>query len=441
MVLASSGALTIADLVTASGAGPEIARYLELRGIKAVGSLALIAGDDDTFQRHLLQPLLDGYQKGTETVSLEDSDKAIASAVLRHMWQEARMWWTQRQANMAVAASPTPPASGAPPASSAGGSGSVAADKVPKTLPAGVWSKQVSKYNSEKLRGRDRSFPEELLLGAEVVLARMWHEHHVSKMYTPTLLGEILSKRSFTATGEVNMLAKNPRKSNVLTIEDEQLVQEDEKVWSPRSVLSIMDGIEAVVWAWILLEIGEEHHCQAFGKWCVNKARSRSQKLEQFKQWWDAAGWKIAMRMRAGATFGEASAEVWLTWTSSMTTCHVKPPKSHLRPGRISPRRDRHQHPMRRIMPEASAIRVLRLGPKAAKEAVTAALIAVGGNSSPTPGETPAVDGMTVGAAPGPLRRRSDQMPLDPARDSTGPGTPCLRYPTIRRCLWTLDST
>ena len=52
MVLASSGSLTIADLVAASGAGPEIARYLELRGIKAVGSLALIAGDDDTFQRH-----------------------------------------------------------------------------------------------------------------------------------------------------------------------------------------------------------------------------------------------------------------------------------------------------------------------------------------------------------------------------------------------------
>ena len=211
---------------------------------------------------------------------------------------------------MAVAPASAAPASSVPPTSTAGGSGAVATDKVPKTLPAGVWSKQVTKYNSEQLRGRDRSFPEELLLGAEVVLARMWHEHHVSKMYTPTLLGEILSKRSFTATGEVNMLAKNPRKSNVLTIEDEQLVQEDEKVWSPRSVLSIMDGIEAVVWAWILLEIGEEHHCQTFGKWCVNKARSRSQKLEQFKQWWDAAGWKIAMRMRAGTTFGEASAEV-----------------------------------------------------------------------------------------------------------------------------------
>ena len=265
MVLASSASLTIADLATAAGAGSEISRYLELRGVKAVGSLALIAGDEDAFQRHLLQPLLDGFTKGTESVTWEDSEKAIAGAVLRHMWQEARMWWAQRQANLAVPANTvsTPQASGS--GTPVGGAAATATDKV---LPAGVWTKQVTKYNSEQLRG----------LGAEVVLARMCH--HVSKMYTPTCLGEILSKRSFTATGEVNMLAKNPKKSIVLTIEDDQLVQEDEKVWSPRSVLSIMDGIEAVVWAWILLEIGEEHHCQAFGKWCINQARSRPQKLE-----------------------------------------------------------------------------------------------------------------------------------------------------------------
>ena len=270
MVLASSGSLTVADLATAAGAGPGISKYLELRGIKAVGSLALTAGDDDAFQRHLLQPLLDGFKKGAESVTLEDGEKAIAEAVLRHMWQEARMWWAQRQANMTVTSSPGASSSATPGAGTPAVTSATAADKIPKTLPAGVWSQQVNKFNAEKLRGRDRSFPEEMLLGAEVVLARMWHEHHVTKMYTPTSLGEILAKRSFTATGEVNMLAKNPKKSNVLTIEDEQLVQEDEKVWSPRSVLSIMDGIEAVVWAWILLEIGEEHHCQAFGKWCIS---------------------------------------------------------------------------------------------------------------------------------------------------------------------------
>ena len=309
MVVATS--LSIADLATAAGAGSEVTRYLELRGIKAVATLALMAEDDDGFQRKILQPLLSGFQKGSETVSLEDGEKAIAEAVLRHMWQEARMWWAQRQASMSITAPVATPGqtTGTAPASGSGAAPTTA-DKVPKTLPAGVWSQQVNKYNSEKLRGRDRSFPETMLLGAEVVLARIWHEHHVSKLYTPIGLGEILSKRSFTATGEVNMLAKNPKRASVLTIEDEQLVQEDEKTWSPRSVLSIMDGIEAVIWALILLEIGEEHHCHNFGKWCVAKARSRPQKLEQFKQWWDAAGWKISMRMRAGATFGEASAEV-----------------------------------------------------------------------------------------------------------------------------------
>jgi hypothetical protein len=38
-------------------------------------------------------------------------------------------------------------------------------------------------------------------------MARVHHEHTVSKNYTPLYLGEILTTRSFTATGEINKLA------------------------------------------------------------------------------------------------------------------------------------------------------------------------------------------------------------------------------------------
>ena len=183
-------------------------------------------------------------------------------------------------------------------------------DKIPKMLPPGVWTKQVAKYNAVTIHGRHRRFPETLLLGAETILARIYHEHYQTKQYTPVALGEILSRRSFTATGDINPLAKSPKKGAVLSVEDHQLVQEDEKQWSPRSVLSVMDGIQSVVWAFILLELGEECDLQEFGEWCVAKARSRPQKLENFKQWWDAASWRIAMKMRAGLTFGEASKEV-----------------------------------------------------------------------------------------------------------------------------------
>ena len=63
-------------------------------------------------------------------------------------------------------------------------------DTIPKALPSGVYSKLVEDYNSITLDGVRRAFPEKLLLGAEKVLARMYHEHHTSKLYTATPLGD-----------------------------------------------------------------------------------------------------------------------------------------------------------------------------------------------------------------------------------------------------------
>ena len=309
MVVASGALLSLADLAAAAGAGQEISNYLDARGIKAVATLALIAKNEESLMRNLIQPLMGTYTKGALTITLQPEEQPIAEAILRHMWQEARMWWQKRQADMAAASqAPAAPII----ASAVGGVASQAAapDKVPKSLPPGVWSQQVIKYNKITLNGRERRFPEQQLLGAESVLARIWYEHQTSKQYSPTGLGDILSRRSFTATGEVNQLAKNPKGSKVLTVEDDQLVQEEERSWSPRSVLAVMDGIMAVTWAFILLEIGEEHHLHTYAEWCIAKARSRPQKLEQFKQWWDAASWKIAMKMRAGSTFGEAAEQI-----------------------------------------------------------------------------------------------------------------------------------
>ena len=68
-------------------------------------------------------------------------------------------------------------------------------DRIPKSLPAGVYSKLVEDYNSITIDGVRRTFPEKLLLGAEKVLARMYHEHHTSKLYTATPLGEIMAQR------------------------------------------------------------------------------------------------------------------------------------------------------------------------------------------------------------------------------------------------------
>ena len=93
------------------------------------------------------------------------------------------------------------------------------------------WARQVERYNAITVDGRRRKFPERLLAGAEAILARLWHEHHKTKLYSPTALGEILSKRTFTATGEVNPLAL-PRKptgtGQTLKIVGNELVATDD---------------------------------------------------------------------------------------------------------------------------------------------------------------------------------------------------------------------
>lgn len=104
----------------------------------------------------------------------------------------------------------------APPASGTSAATTPAVDKIPKTLPAGVWMSLVKAYNEIQLNGRDRSFPVAELLGSECVVARMWREHNVSKLYTPVGLGEIIQRRSFTASGDVNPFPRSLHRSALM---------------------------------------------------------------------------------------------------------------------------------------------------------------------------------------------------------------------------------
>ena len=296
---------TLDDLAHEAAAGKELRRYLEARGIKAVATLALIASSEDDLAKTLIDPLLAGWKLAEgDTIRLPLDEHPIARAIMTHMWMLARQSW---QASVAAAApAPTPVA---PPSSTAASAAS--GDKVPKTLPAGVWQSLVRAFNTTQLHGRDRCFPVEELLGAECVLARMYHEHNVSKSYTPVGLGEIVQRRSFTAAGEVNPLAKNVKKSTPLSLDDDhQLVQTDDPEWSPKSMLAIIDGITAVKWAMTLVQWGEERDVAEYAAWMVQRVRSRPSKIEQFLTYWTAASWSLVMAMRNGSTFAEASAGV-----------------------------------------------------------------------------------------------------------------------------------
>ena len=64
----------------------------------------------------------------------------------------------------------------------------------------------------------------------------------------------------FTVTGSVNNRVTDKTNETVLTIDADTktLVEKNKQEWDPHTVLMILDGLEAIKWAWTLIRLGEE---------------------------------------------------------------------------------------------------------------------------------------------------------------------------------------
>eukprot|EP00439_Symbiodinium_sp_Y106_P087416 s2_g51.t1 len=248
----------------------------------------------------VVSPLLSGFSSGPERIQLEGADKPIAAAILLYMRKLA----IDDQSPKPAGPTPTTSAGGNTPGSGAGPASSKDSDRVPRTLPPGVWTEQVQKHEAVSIHGRQRSFNQQRLLGAEASLAKMWHQLKVTRDFSPLPLGEIMSRRSFDATGMVNALSKRKlNKELIVDVDRDRLVAEDaDDNWEPRSMLAVIDALEALRWAYILLEYGHEFDVNDLFDDFVHKARQRPQQLDNFRSY----SWKLCQELRAGHTFGEA---------------------------------------------------------------------------------------------------------------------------------------
>mgnify|MGYP000008266181 FL=1 len=330
MVL-SLAPVSLADIARDAAAGAVINEYLELRGIKTPATLALLSRDEDSLEQTLIQPLLQGWSRDDGTVlKVPENDKPIAKAVLLHMWMMAKQAWEAAQ----IAATPKP----ATPANSSTGSPATSTeDKIPKTLAPGRCASLVQDFQTQQIDGQDRVFPVQELLGAESVIARVLHEHETSKSYTPVLLGEVISIRTFQANGEPNPLAKRERSVTKLTLTGEQLVAAPEEPWQPRSVLAILDGLASIRWCFILCKMGTEQAVHAFFDWLVRLVRSRPQKTDQLAQFWMTVSWKLALEMRGGRTFVEATSVIMKDYDSFTECMSREPTQTTKKPVNTSP--------------------------------------------------------------------------------------------------------
>ena len=73
--------------------------------------------------------------------------------------------------------------------------------------------------------------------------------------------------------------------------------------WLP--VLSLLDALEAIEWAMILVRMGTE--ARACISWWRCLVRTKTQKLEHIKAYWLEANWKLCLELRQGADFQQVT--------------------------------------------------------------------------------------------------------------------------------------
>lgn len=296
--MASSGADQFSLLLENSGVPEEGRTYLQARGIKTIGILANVASDLNSLKTYVATPFIEGIKIGAEEFQLSTVDKEIWEAAIQVAWEDAKK---ARGAELS-------PALVTGVRSEAKEGDEEKPLKTPKTLAPHVWLRQIRRW--EQSFQPERAFPQDQLLGAEEVLARMLHEHTVTKQYTPLRLGEILQMRSFTSTGQINNLAVKDKDKILGISEGGQLTEKKNAIWDPKSMWSVIDGLEAAKWAYIFCEYGTEDSASTWIGYFVKTARQRPHPLPNIKSLWDVAGWRVAMSMRAGKTFEQATREV-----------------------------------------------------------------------------------------------------------------------------------
>ncbi|CAE7884155.1 POLA2, partial [Symbiodinium sp. KB8] len=222
----------------------------------------------------------------------------------------------------------------------------------PKSFDA--WGPLVQAYNAKLLDGKPRQFPTRRLAGADAVLSRIYHEHTVSKAYTPLLLGEILSARTWTSADELNKLAAGGKEFSggaLHIVAGTVVAAEEKKAWEVRGVMAFLDGLEAVRLAWILTGLGEEADVDAYIAWWDKKARARAVNIEALGHYWTSTATTLAMEMRQRRTFKEVTVDIMSNVSAFLEAMAAPPPRAEPK-GKAKP-----QPPARRELDTAVADR------------------------------------------------------------------------------------
>ena len=294
----------LANVIAENFVTQEAADYLEARGLKTCKLIYGSALNEEAFDTKVIQPFLQegGFEDAAKKAHKNTGDAVFVGAALMCVYRDARdAAAPPPQALMPLLPTYPTPVQQRP-------------ATTPTTLEAGDWKKRVEAF--ESFWTPRRKFPNNLLVGADKVLARMVHEFSTTRNFTPVELGEIIHIHHFTATGQVNMPATRrdalrpvgwiPGNSS----EAPQLAFR-EAVADPRGFWQVTDALQAIKWAIVFAGWTEDDYVAgAWTDFFANMMRTRPGQLEAIKSFYHASACMLALKMRDGDPFATASADI-----------------------------------------------------------------------------------------------------------------------------------
>ena len=151
-----------------------------------------------------------------------------------------------------------------------------------------------------------------MILGLDPILARAAWEH-VHKQQTPVFLADLLARRAFSATGELNE-EKRQQAEKLLTIDvsgDAAKLTVKEAQFKLGGVFPFLDALEGLKWVicWLGFVTTDED-VEPYVAFMSRRVRRDPSRLPMLVKCDLAARWKIAVAQRRGQTYKAAQAEV-----------------------------------------------------------------------------------------------------------------------------------
>ena len=321
MAAAVVGTSEVDDLKDVSGITDKEIEYVKARQFTSVKLFAKAGLDERDFVTKIVQPYIAGVVVGGHEHKLEDDrDAAVCEASLLVAWEESRSIRT-RELGGGGAAAPLA-------AISHGVSGSIhGTTACPKARPPGGLDNAVFVAGVERWQKQwtpAQTFPKKMVIGAEEVLYKLHSELNTTRVFTPLLLGDVVSTRTYNADESINE-RRNTRKGRQSQLDqltsavgaavgaELPTLQHDENAQLfVDSVLAAGDALEANMWALRWAQYGTDPQTDKWRRFWLNKARGDKidGNMKVFTVVYTAAAWRVATLMRDGQAWHESAAEV-----------------------------------------------------------------------------------------------------------------------------------